>query len=351
MASLLRLALLSSALAAGLVVGPGRASAQEPDSLVLVNGNVLYGEIQELSRGKLSFDTDAMNIVSVDWDDILYVTSPQFFEVTDSRRQLYYGEILSADRQRVLVLSQGGSTIEIPFSDVVELRSLAEGFWSKTAGYVDVGANLSRANDLRSLLLKSYMSFSGRIWQLDLQAETYYQSQTTKGTTEGVLKQQTSRNSGTLGGRRFIDGRWAVEVSFKGETNEELSLDFRGLASLGPRYNVVRTSELEFHMGMGGVFNRERFSGQELESSFEIRGAAGFDMFDVGDFDVYLTLEGYQTPSTSRLRINFDGKVAWEIISDLTVGASVLERFDSSPGENAAKRDFQYSFTLGWKWD
>lgn len=336
-------------LAVGLVWGPTRAEAQEADSVVLRNGDVLHGEVKELSRGKLAFDTDAMDIVSIDWDDILFVTSVEFFEVTDVSGQVYYGQVVASDQERVLSVALETTTLGLPFAEVVAMRSLAEGFWSKTSGFVDLGSNLSRANDLRSLLLKGHTAFEGPIWQIDLDAETYYQSQTAKGQTE-VVEERTSRNSLTLTGRRFIDGRWAVATSFQGETNEELSLDYRGLASLGPRYNIIRNQGLEFHVGLSAVFNRERFADEAAEKSGEAKAAVGFDMFDVGDLDVYLALEGYQSMKSGRQRANLNGRVAWEIIDDFTIGVSALERYDSQPGEDAQKRDFQYSLTVGWTW-
>jgi hypothetical protein len=345
-----RSAFLSLAcLTVGLLLGPALAEAQEADSVVLRNGDVLHGEVKELSRGKLAFDTDAMDIVSIDWDDILFVTSVEFFEVTDISGQVYYGQVVASDQERLLSVAMETTTLGLPFSEVVAMRSLADGFWSKTSGFVDLGSNLSRANDLRSLLLKGHMSFDGPVWQVDLDAETYYQSQTAKGETE-VVEEQTSRNSLTFTGRRFINGRWAVAMSFQGETNEELSLDYRGLASLGPRYNIIRNQGLEFHVGLSAVFNRERFVDAAAEKSGEAKAAVGFDMFDVGDLDVYLFLEGYHALNSSRVRANLNGRVAWEIIDDFTIGLSALERYDSKPGEEAQKRDFQYSLTLGWTW-
>lgn len=331
------------------MLAPVPALAQQPDSVVLRNGDVLHGEVKELRRGKLSFDTDAMDIVSVDWDDILFVTSSAFFEVTDIGGDLHFGQLAPTDRSRTVAVTLDGETTNLPFTAVVAMRSLATDFWSKTSGYLDLGVNLARANDLRSLLLQGHMTFEGRIWELDLDAETYYQSQTSVGATE-LVAQRTSRNSGTVTGRRFLNGRWAVTTSLQTESNEELSLDVRTLVSLGARYNIIRNQGLELYTGLSAVYNGERFSGEEGVRSGEAKMTVGFDMFDVGDLDIYLMLEGYETPTTGRVRANVNGRIAWELIDDFTIGLSAVERYDSNPAETAEKRDFQYGFTLGWTW-
>ena len=316
---------------------------------MLRNGDVLHGEVEELTRGKLSFDTDAMDIVSVDWDDILFVTSTGFFEVTDVEGRFHFGSLAPTELERVLAVTLDGQTTNLPFSAVVEARPLALDFWSKTSGYVDFGVALARANDLRSLLLQFHSTFAGRIWELDFDGETYYQSQSSIVATE-VVDERTSRNSGTVTGRRFLNGNWAITTSVQGETNQELSLDLRTLFALGGRYNIIRNQGMELYAGASAVFNRERFTGERGERSGEAKVSLGFDMFDMGDLDIYLLFEGYEAPKTGRIRANLNSRVAWDIIADFTIGISVVERYDSDPAETAEKRDFQYGLTLGWTW-
>jgi hypothetical protein len=323
-----------------------------PDRVVLLNGNALDGEAIGMSRGKLQFDTDAMNVVSIDWSDISLLRSASIFEITDVTGQLYYGDLsFREDRPRVLVVTLGEEVVNLPFSVVVELRSLEESFWAKTSGFIDVGINLARANDLQSSLLKGQFRYGGRIWELDLNAESYFQSQLSDGSDPTASStSRTSRNSITLEGRRNISGLWAATTSGRGESNEELSLDSRVLLTVGARYSIIRNQELELHAGASGVFNAEQFTGQDRVESGEAKFTLGFDMFDLGDVDIYTLGETYITRSFERYRLNLDTRISWEIFNDFTIGASAVERFDSAPGEGAAKRDFQYGLTVGWTW-
>jgi hypothetical protein len=354
-----RLVLLSTAAALLASARAGEVSGQEipsqppgVDRVVLLNGNVLDGEVLGMSRGKLEFDTDAMNVVSIDWSDIALVSSHQIFEITDVTGSLYYGDLgFSQDRRRVLVVTLGDEVRSLPFSAVVELRSLEESFWAKTSGFIDVGINLARANKLRSSLLKGQFRYGGRIWEVDLNAESYFQSQLSEGSDPSASSTtQTSRNSVTLEGRRNISGLWAATTSGRTESNEELSLDSRVLLTVGARYNIVRNQELELHAGASAVFNAEQFTGEQRVESGEVKFTLGFDMFDLGDVDVYTLGEGFITRGLERYRLNLDARISWEIFNDFTIGANAVERYDSSPANGAAKRDFQYGLTVGWTW-
>ena len=49
--------------------------------------------------------------------------------------------------------------------------------------------------------------------------------------------------------------------------------------------------------------------------------------------------------------MEFDARVSWDIVWDFALGLTITERYDSNPpSATAAKRDYQYAFTIGWSW-
>jgi hypothetical protein len=109
---------------------------------------------------------------------------------------------------------------------------------------------------------------------------------------------------------RNISGTWAATTSARSESNEELSLDRRGLLAAGPRYNIIRNQSLEFQSGASVVFNSERFTGEERTKQGEVKLTLCFDMFEKGDVDLFLLTEGFVSRNFDRLRFNFDGRIA-----------------------------------------
>jgi hypothetical protein len=272
--------------------------------------------------------------------------------VTDVSGFQYFGRLEASDQEEALVIVLGTVADTLAFSEVVEITNIGQSFFAKTKGFVDVGANITAANSLASLLVKGRFAYRGRLWDLDWNAETYFQRQETTTDVGDVFEEETSRNATSVTVKRFFGGSWAATSTLDLEQNEELSLDNRTLAILRGEYFIIRNQSIDLSVGLGGAMNRETFTGEERTSSGEITGVATFDAFDIGDLDISTSISAYYAPvDTGRFRFNLDGRIAWEIFNDFEVGFTVTERLDSEPAEESSGRDFQYGLTIGWSWD
>ena len=341
---------LSLAVALAAVTAPG-TYAQDLDRVLLRNGNPIVGEVEELRRGTLDFDTEEMGVVGIDWNDIARLTSSRIFEVTDVDGSQYLGRLGPTAQEGTLVVALGEIGDTLAFSEVVEITYIGQGFLARANGFVDLGANLTRANNLASLLLKGRFAYRGRLWDVDWNGETYFQRQETTTDVGEVLEEQTSRNSSSVTVKRFFGGSWAAMTSTDIEQNEELSLDNRILIILGGQYHFIRSQKMELSVGLGGALNRERFTGEERTSSAEIAVVTTFDAFDIGDLNVSTIASTFIAPAHGgRFRLNFDGRISWEIFNDFVVGLNVTERYDTEPPSADVGRDFHYGVTIGWSW-
>ena len=309
------------------------------------------GEIKSLRRGNLSFDTEEMDVVKIDWGDIAFLTSPDLFEVTLVSGAEFLGSLQSADTA-VLVIVGPASADTVPFPDVVEIGPIEAGFFARTNGFFDVGTNLARANHMASLLANGRINYRSPKWGFKLTGESYWQRQESVTEEADTITEQTTRNSASLTANRFLSGRWSLMGSGTVEQNQEFDLDLRALALVGGTYQFIRDQGLELVAGAGAALNSEEYGGEGRASSGEILAQVRFDAFDVGDLDLYTDLSTYTNPSDGgRFRVNFDARIAWEIIDDFTIGLNVTENYDSRPpSADATKRDFQYSFSVGWSW-
>ena len=57
------------------------ATAADTDVVVLRNGDRLHGEIKGLRFGRLELSTTSMSTIYVEWDKVVGLTSPSFFEI------------------------------------------------------------------------------------------------------------------------------------------------------------------------------------------------------------------------------------------------------------------------------
>jgi len=342
--------LLAGALALGAAAG-APAGAQELDIVVLRNGNPVEGEVKSLRRGNLSFDTEEMDLVDVDWDDIAFLTSAQLFEVETVDGRRLFGTLATADTAMLVVVGdQRSDTLD--FQDVVEMGPIESGFLARTNGFVYFGTNVARANRLASLQLKGRFAYRGPNWGFDVNSDTYLQRQESVDEAGNTSEQRTRRASAQLTLNRFLGARWVASGAGRVEMNEELNLDSRLLALLGGQFLIVRNQGLELSVGAGAALNDEQFTGEEKQTSGEALLSLGFDVFDVGDVDIFTSLDTFTNPTDGgRLRVNFDGRVSWEIFNDFYLGFTATNRYDSAPpSEGAEKHDFQYGVTIGWSW-
>ncbi len=347
-----RLSFAVAMAAATIAVAAPSTYAQEVGRVVLLSGNPVVGVIEELRRGDLEVDTDEMGDVAIDWDDIASVTTTRIFEVTDVNGFQYFGRLEATDQQRDLVVVLGAIADTLAFSDVVTMTFIGQGFFAKTKGFVDLGINATRANNLASLLLKGRFAYRGQLWDVDWNAETYFQRQETTTDVGEVFKEQTSRNSTSVTVKRLFGGSWAATATSDVEQNEELNLDSRLLLILRGEYYLIRSQSVEFSAGLGGALNLETFTGEERTSSAEITAVTTFDAFDIGDFDIMTTVSTFIAPAEEgRFRLNVDLRLSWEIFNDFEVGFTATERFDSQPPTVDAGRDFTYGLTIGLSWD
>jgi hypothetical protein len=332
-----------------IFAGPVRA--QQQDTVILRSGNPVIGEVQSLRRGSLAFDTDEMDVVKIDWDDIALVRSASYFEVTLSSGAQYFGSLAGADTARLVVVGVGRSDT-LAFQDVVEIASIEQGFFARTNGFIDLGTNLARANRLASLLVKGRFNYSGPKWGFGVTGESYWQRQQTVGEANDTTTQTTKRNAFGLSVNRSLGARWVIVGSGQLEQNQELELDRRLLGSVGGGYQILRNHGVEWYVGAGGAVNDERYLDEEPNTTAEIQVITGFDAFDIGDVDLYTKVTTYSSPADGgRFRMDIDARIAWEIFGDFTIGLNVTERFDSSPpSATAAKRDYQYALSVGWSW-
>lgn len=130
---------------AGLFL-PASLAAQKVDSLVMVNDDVITGEINELTRGKLSYKTDDMGTLSIKWDKVKRLKTMHYYEIEVSSGWKYFGSLAWPDEDyRIVVVLTSADTLDM--HDVVSISRIRASFFQRTSGYVDLGFSVTRANN------------------------------------------------------------------------------------------------------------------------------------------------------------------------------------------------------------
>jgi hypothetical protein len=328
-----------------LLIGVTRpAHAQKTDTLRLRNGDRIVGEIKNLNRALLSYSTDNMQLVSVEWDAVASLVSRTSFEIELQSGFKHYGRLTTAPAG-YLVVTGAVVADTLPLGLVVHILPMRRQFWSRVDGYVDLGFTYQQANHNLQLTFGSQAAYRGPKVSASIGGSYFLQSQDSVATT--------SRSSLTLSEKYFVGSRWYVGSGQAFERNEELQLESRFKFGVGAERFLVQNDAIEFTLGAGAVLLREQYTGEDDQSvTWEGQVNLAFDAFRYNQpkLDLSTSLAIYPgLTELGRVRIDFDGRVSYELVKDFFLTVSVFERYDSRPpSETAAKSDFGTTLSITW---
>ena len=107
-----------------VVLGPAAANAAKTDVVGLVNGDEVTGEIKSLDFGSLSYKTDSMGTVTIDWDDVVGLTSNQNLQVELVNGTKYFGQLLAAEASGMIRVRTASTEVSFPVSQIVRMTPI-----------------------------------------------------------------------------------------------------------------------------------------------------------------------------------------------------------------------------------
>lgn len=326
-------------------------AAQRTDIMVLENGDEITGEVKSLGRGVLTYKTDDAGTLSVKWLHVVRLQSLDIFEVEMASGALHFGPLGVADEP--LVLMVGGQAL--PLQRVVRITPIHAGFWARTYGFVDAGFNLAKADSRYTVTLDGEMNYRSRRWGSSATAQYYQQDQKSAD--------RWKRASFGLDGSLYFKSSlrpdaapvWAGRVFWQASTNDELSLKLRSLIGGGLQRRLWKTNRAEGTATLGVLESRETYVDQtDAFHSVELLMTADVGVFHLDSPKLDLTA----TPTMfvgltewGRVRGGFVGRARYELFKDFFLALNFNLSLDNRPpSEEAARSDYDASFTIGWSW-
>ena len=126
-------------------------AAPKTDVVVLINGDRITGEVKELERGILSYSTDFMGILRIEWGKIAQLRSDQLLEIEllDGTRMHGRPTQLGERGAMHLEADQGGAVRRVPLDSAARIAALDEGqLRDRLDSYLSFGWSAAAANDV-----------------------------------------------------------------------------------------------------------------------------------------------------------------------------------------------------------
>lgn len=325
------------------------AAYSQSDSLILVNGNVIVGELKSMDKGVAIIETDYSDAdFKIEWDGIKELYTESSYLVTFSNGSRINGKIVTSGDHLVKVVPETGAAVETKPQDIVYLKSVDKGFWDRVYASIDVGFDLTKANNLRSFSTRSTMGYLANRWSTDILFNTLISSQEN---TETIR-----RTDGSATFKYYLPHDWYLPVTVSYLSNTEQKLDGRWNALLGVGKYVIHSNKAYWGFSGGGSYNHERYSpvadsASEIKKSWEGFIGTELNLFDMGDLSLVTTAKVFPgITEAGRVRVDFNFDLKYDLPLDFYIKMGYSVNYDNKPVENGSALDYTLHTGVGWEW-
>ncbi|MEQ8263522.1 DUF481 domain-containing protein [Pseudohaliea sp.] len=337
-----------NALAALCLLGIAGTAAAHPktDTLVLYNGDRLTGEIQALRGGLVSFGTDAMGTVEVEWKEVASVESRYYYEIRLASGERFYGAVGPGEQPGAITLREGSDNRSIAWDELVELRPIEKEALDRLDIYTSLNFAYTRASNVSTSELKADISYED---------ERSLNRLTARNTVTTTQEETSSSQRLNLSRQLWTDrATYFRLLSGSFESNDELGLDRRFTigAGIGRYFIDTQRSTLSGYVTLRALeeFGEDGENTESLESEFAID--YGVWRFDSPDLDLRYSLSLFPSLTESgRLRGETELRLRWEIYRDLFWDVSAWGSFDNQALDENADRATDWGLTTGVGWE
>lgn len=317
----------------------------DTDVVVFNNGDRLTGEIKSLERGHLRFKTDATDTISIEWDNVAYLSSDHNIQVETIFGTRYLGHLgRSEEKFNVVVETEAGAT-QLNNTQVVKMTPIEDKGVNRLDGNFTVGYNFTKANEVEQLNIGLEMEFRTETRVITLGFDSVL--------TDSLDNEANQRESLDINFRRLLRDRWLLGGHISLNRNDELGIDLRtSIGGTGGRI-ARQTDHSSLVLEAGLMATREELAGStEDQDTIEAIGSVKWDWFrfDSPELDLSTTFQVIPNlTDTGRVRGELDTKLKWEMIEDLFWELSYYHSYDNRPPTvDAEKSDYGIVTSVGY---
>ena len=121
-------------------------AAANTDVVVFSNGDRLTGEIKSLDRGKLRFKTEATDTISIEWDNVAFLSSDQNIQVETYDGRRYLGHLKLSPAINTINVQLGDEFVDLNAAHVVSMTPIEDEGLDRIDGDISAGYNFTKAS-------------------------------------------------------------------------------------------------------------------------------------------------------------------------------------------------------------
>jgi hypothetical protein len=321
---------------------------QWTDTLVLKNNDLIIGEIKIMNNGVLQIETDySKSDFKLEWKEVKFLSSGRTHIINLTSGVLVNGVLTkSKTPNKCEIKNVETLTItEVNLSDIVYIKPVDDSFWDRLEASFDVGIKLTKAENLQQLTINANLGYTAKRW---FATGTYKRIQSVQDDSEPIRRIDTDISYVHLLPKDFF-----VPLSVTTLSNTEQDIQLRIISKAGYGKYILRDNKKYWGIASGLSFNHERyFDTSEAFKSLELFLATDFNLYDVGDFSIQSKVTVFPSLTESkRIRTDFNLDTKYDLPLDFFIKLSFVYNYDNKPKNGAAKDDYVFQTTFGWKLD
>jgi hypothetical protein len=321
--------------------------SQKKDTLYLLNGTDIIGEVKGIQMGVLTFDPDDANDITVQLRKINTIRAhTKIFRIETIDNKVYYAKLQPSDQKGFVKIITGTDTSHIWLRDINRLSTFESGIWKQFSGNIAVGFSYTRSSNLGRLNFDGALKFVSKSYEFNLTAN---QISTITDTTFS-----RDRENITLKGSYYFNATWFSSAYLNYQRNIELGIARRYQEGIGIGKKFLTKTRMQAKAVAGLVLNQEKSTeGYSSKTLVEIPFQLEYDLYKFSKPKIDLTFtQSVYFSLSQKGRVRNDGQltVNWEMIEDLTLGLTFYNNYDNqSPVAGSRNFDYGIVFNIGYK--
>lgn len=322
------------------------SSFAQNDTIISLDNNVLRGEIKNLDKGVLTFETSYSDSdFKIEWLKIKMIISDKKFRIINTKGDRFFGSIKKDTiHNNLIIADKKAGFIVSKIEDIVYLKQIDEGSILDIMNLaLDLGYSFTKSNNLHQ--------FNG-----SLNADYYRNSWGIAVTYNSILNYQdnapnTERYNGNINFKYFLKNDYFLSAIGDYFSNTEQQLNLRSTYNVSFGHYFKRTNKVYFNASIGIAYNLENYvEGLTDVESFEGSAKIEYNMFDMGDLNMFTSITAYPSfTEKGRFRTVSNLTAKYDFPRDFYVKASYDYNYDNKPVEGAYESDYIFTFGIGWE--
>jgi len=318
------------------------------DVITLDNGDVIHGEIKYLDKGKLQLSTNDMGKIDIEWKHIDALESTYYYRVSNSEGERFYGRLSMERGSGVLRVIADDAVLAIPSELAVEIQPIEQTFWTRFKGSLSVGFSFTKASDVAQFTFDWSNKYRTELNLVDTKLNVIFTD------TRDDEERAARRIDLSVSYFRLLARQgWTGGASAAAQRNDELNLRRRLTLGLSAGINLIKSNSAYYITTLGVTANSElptdtTVTTQSMEAVFA--NTLSFYRYDSPKTDITTNLDIFPSlTEEGRIRLEYDLKLRYELVSDFYIDISYYYSFDNKPvsGSDAAR---DYGIVTGISW-